>query len=107
MDTRGISRRNVLLTGSTALAALAFLRLDRLVAAAPLQPGEEVVPWLDQRAEVPPPAQNVIGQQLVWEELDSWITPNDKFFTINHFGTAGRSTCRAGASTSPGWSSSR
>ena len=76
----------MLLTGSTALAAVAFLRLDRLVAAAPLQPGEEVVPWLDQRAEVPPPAQDVIGQQLVWEELDAWITPNDKFFTIKHFG---------------------
>ena len=86
MDTRSISRRNALLTGSAALAALAFLRLDRLVAAAPLQPGEELVPWLDQRAEVPPPAQNVIGQQLVWEELDSWITPNEKFFTIKHFG---------------------
>jgi DMSO/TMAO reductase YedYZ molybdopterin-dependent catalytic subunit len=76
----------LLLTGSTALAAVAFLRLDRLVAAAPLQPGEELLPWLDQRAEVPPPAQNVIGQQLVWEELDAWITPNDKFFTIKHFG---------------------
>jgi DMSO/TMAO reductase YedYZ molybdopterin-dependent catalytic subunit len=85
MKTTRVSRRE-LLTGSTALAAVAVLRLDRLVAAAPLQPGEEVVPWLDQRAEVPPPAQSAIGQQLVWEELDSWITPNDKFFTIKHFG---------------------
>src|SRR5690349_5073851 len=85
MKTTGVSRRE-LLTGGTALAAVAFLRLDRLVEAAPLQPGEEVVPWLDQRAEVPPAAQSAIGQQLVWEELDSWITPNDKFFTIKHFG---------------------
>jgi DMSO/TMAO reductase YedYZ molybdopterin-dependent catalytic subunit len=75
-----------LLTGGSALAALTFLRLERLVSAAPLQPGEELVPWLDQRAEVPPPAQDVIGHQLVWEELDSWITPNEKFFTIKHFG---------------------
>jgi len=81
-----MSRRKALLTGSTALAALAFLRLDRLVAAAPLQPGEELVPWLDQRAETPAPARERVGQQLVWEELDSWITPNDKFFTIKHFG---------------------
>ena len=95
MDARSISRRDLLLMGSTALAATAFLRLDRLVAAAPLQPGEEVLPWLDQRAEVPPPAQNVIGHQLVWEELDSWITPNDKFFTIIHFGTP--------AIDMPGW----
>jgi DMSO/TMAO reductase YedYZ molybdopterin-dependent catalytic subunit len=85
MDTRGKSRRELLLTGSTALAAVAFLRLNRLVAAAPLEPGEEVLPWLDQRQEVPPPAQSIIGQQLVWEELDTWITPNDKFFTIKHF----------------------
>jgi DMSO/TMAO reductase YedYZ molybdopterin-dependent catalytic subunit len=87
MDARGRSRRDMLLTGSTALAALTFLRLDRLVEAFPLEQGEEVLPWLDQRAEVPPPAQSVIGQQLVWEELDSWITPADKFFTIIHFGT--------------------
>jgi DMSO/TMAO reductase YedYZ molybdopterin-dependent catalytic subunit len=76
-----------MLAGGAMVAGLAFLRLDRLVAAAPLQAGEEVIPWLDQRAEVPPPAQSVIGHQLVWEELDSWITPNDKFFTIIHFGT--------------------
>ncbi len=81
-----MSRRELLLAGSTVRAAMVFLRLDRLVAAAPLQPGEVVLPWLDQREEVPPPAQNRIGQQLVWEELDSWITPNDKFFTIQHFG---------------------
>ena len=61
--------------------------VERLpVAAAPLQPGEELVPWLDQRAETPAPARERVGQQLVWEELDAWITPNDKFFTIKHFG---------------------
>jgi DMSO/TMAO reductase YedYZ molybdopterin-dependent catalytic subunit len=87
VDTHGISRRELLLTGSTALAALSFLHLDRLAEAFPLEQGEEVLPWLDQRAEVPPPARSVIGQQLVWEELDSWITPADKFFTIIHFGT--------------------
>ena len=86
MDTRGKSRRHMLLTGSTALAALAFLRLERLVEAVPLEPGEEVIAWLDQPAELPAPAQSVIGQQLVWEELDAWITPNDRFFTIKHFG---------------------
>jgi DMSO/TMAO reductase YedYZ molybdopterin-dependent catalytic subunit len=75
-----------MLAGGAAVAGLAFLRLERLVAAAPLQPGEEVVPWLDRPAEVPPPARSVIGQQLVWEELDSWITPTDRFFTIAHFG---------------------
>ena len=27
----------------------------------------------------------VIVQQLDWEQLDSWITPNDQFFVIKHF----------------------
>ena len=86
MDARGMSRRELLLAGSAAVAGAAFLRLDRLVEAVPLEQGEEVIAWLDQPAEVPAPARDVIGQQLVWEELDSWITPNDRFFTIKHFG---------------------
>ncbi len=72
--------------GGAFAAGLMFLRLDRLVSAMPLEQGEVVLPWLDQPAEVPPPAQSVIGQQLVWEDLDSWTTPTDKFFTIAHFG---------------------
>ena len=75
-----------MLQGSAALAGLAFLRLERLVAAAPLQPGEELVPWLDQRTEMPPPARERVANQLVWEELDAWITSNDAFFIIKHFG---------------------
>jgi DMSO/TMAO reductase YedYZ molybdopterin-dependent catalytic subunit len=75
-----------MLTGGAFAAGIAFLRLERLVAAMPLEQGEVVLPWLDQPADVPPPAQAVIGQQLKWEELDSWITPNEKFFTIKHFG---------------------
>ena len=27
----------------------------------------------------PNPVPNVIKSQLVWEDLDSWITPNEKF----------------------------
>lgn len=86
MGRRTVSRRQAMLAGGAAAASIAFLRLDRLVAAMPLEQGEVVVPWLDQPAEVPPPAQAVIGQQLKWEELDSWITPANKFFTIAHFG---------------------
>ena len=86
MDPRGRRRRRLLRAGGTGLAALAFLRLERLVAALPLEQGEVVLPWLDQPAQPPPPAQAIIGQQLVWEELDAWITPTDRFFTIKHFG---------------------
>src|SRR5687768_11532868 len=95
VEKRVISRRDAMVAGGALAASLASLRLARLLASAPLQPGEMVIAWLDQRAEVPPPAQNVIGHQLVWEELDSWITPNDKFFTIIHFGTP--------AIDPPGW----
>jgi len=72
--------------GAAAVAGLAFLRLGRLVEAVPLQPGESVVPWLDRRPELPPPAKDAIAQQLEWEELDTFITPTDKFFVIKHFG---------------------
>ena len=41
------------------------------------------MPWLDQLAANPVP--EVIKTQLVWEDLDSWMTPNDKFFSIAHF----------------------
>ena len=47
--------------------------------------GLEVIPWLDQ----PPPAPfspNVAGNQLKWEELDSWLTPADNFHFVTHFG---------------------
>ena len=86
MDARGMSRRELLSTGSMTLAGLAFLRFGPGAQAFAAQPGEEIIPWLDQPAEVPAPARDVIGSQLRWEELDSWITPNDRFFSIAHFG---------------------
>jgi DMSO/TMAO reductase YedYZ molybdopterin-dependent catalytic subunit len=86
VDVQSRSRRNLLFMGGAGIAALALARLDRLALAVPLDQGEVVIPWLDQPAEVPPPAQSVIGQQLVWENLDAWITPTEKFFTVAHFG---------------------
>jgi DMSO/TMAO reductase YedYZ molybdopterin-dependent catalytic subunit len=83
MATRFMSRRDVLLQGSLAIAGLALLRAPRLAEAFSAQPGEEVLPWLDQPA--PNPVPDVIGPQLRWEDLDSWITPNDQFFTIKHY----------------------
>ncbi len=47
MDARALSRRELLLAGGAAVAGVALLRLDRLVAAVPLEQGEEVLPWLD------------------------------------------------------------
>ena len=48
-----------------------------------LHAGEVVIPWLDQPA--PNPLPDVIGHPLVWEEVDSWLTPNDEFFTVKHY----------------------
>ncbi|MET0706368.1 MAG: sulfite oxidase [Tardiphaga sp.] len=80
---QNIQRREFITKGSAAIAGLAALYATRQAYAFPGQPGEEIVRWLDQPA--PNPVPEVIKNQLVWEDLDSWITPNDKFFSIAHF----------------------
>ena len=80
---QNIQRREFITKSSAAIAGLAALYASRRAYAFPSQPGEEVVRWLDQPA--PNPVPEVIKNQLVWEDLDSWITPNDKFFSIAHF----------------------
>jgi DMSO/TMAO reductase YedYZ molybdopterin-dependent catalytic subunit len=82
MDNHTLSRRELFATGGATLAGLALLNA-RFASAAPLQAGEEVIPWLDQMTENLEP--QAIVNQLVWEEVDSWITPNDKFFGIAHY----------------------
>ena len=82
MENPTLSRRDLLVAGGATLAGMALLN-TRFTHAAPLQAGEEVLPWLDQMTENLEP--NAIVSQLVWEELDSWITPNDKFFGIIHY----------------------
>jgi DMSO/TMAO reductase YedYZ molybdopterin-dependent catalytic subunit len=77
-----LQRRDFVLKGGAAVAAMALLQGTRAFAF-PSRSGETVIPWLDQQA--PNPAPNVIKSQLVWEDLDSWITPNEKFFGIGHF----------------------
>lgn len=82
MQSPTLSRRQLIATGGATLAGLALLN-RRFAQAAPLAAGEEVIPWLDQMSENLEP--NAIVSQLVWEEVDSWITPNDKFFGIAHY----------------------
>lgn len=76
-------RREFIGQAGAAIAAFAVLQSARRARAFPGEAGEEVVPWLDQPAPNPDPFG--IQDQLVWEELDSWITPNDEFFSISHF----------------------
>ena len=78
-----LPRREFIVTGSAALASLAVLQSARFAHAFPTRPGDTVIPWMDQPAPNPDPVG--IQTQLVWEDLNSWVTPNDKFFSISHF----------------------
>jgi DMSO/TMAO reductase YedYZ molybdopterin-dependent catalytic subunit len=78
-----LPRREFIIQGSAALAALAVFHSSRFARAFPSREGEKVIAWLDQPAPNPNPVG--IQSQLVWEDLDSWVTPNDKFFSISHF----------------------
>ena len=83
MGTREISRRKLLWQGSAAFAGLALTRSPWIAEAVPSRPGDEVIPWLDQ----PPanPSGGVVENLQRWEELSSWVTPNDKFFSVGHY----------------------
>src|SRR3954454_23291580 len=74
MNKDQISRRSLLLKGGgTTWAGLTALQL-----AGPASvfgnADEEVIPWLDQ-APPPPFPPSAVGNQVVWENLDSWFTP--------------------------------
>jgi DMSO/TMAO reductase YedYZ molybdopterin-dependent catalytic subunit len=86
MTTHEMSRRTLLKGGGAALAGATVLSASGPAHAFPGEPGDEVLPWLDQPTASPLPPAN-LGQQLVWEELDSWLTPADAFFVVNHYGT--------------------
>ncbi len=77
--TSELQRRTVL---GGALAGAALLQ-NRAFA----QSGsnQKVIPWSDQPPPVPPPLANVAKGLTRWEDLDAWITPNEKFFSIAHY----------------------
>src|SRR5687767_1945267 len=83
MTPFAISRRALLQQGSAAVAGLSVLRVAGPTAAFQTPVAGEVIPWLDQPD--PNPEPEAIVRQLEWEQLDSWITPNDQFFVIKHF----------------------
>lgn len=78
MEKPDISRRN-LLKGGGALTGLSLLRVA-FPSSALSASDEEVLPWFDQ----PPP--DVADNLHPWEELDTWITPIERFFNVNHYG---------------------
>jgi DMSO/TMAO reductase YedYZ molybdopterin-dependent catalytic subunit len=105
VEQHDLSRRNLLKGGGAMLAGLTVLQVagpsqafaasaddggddiadDRTLDPANTIPGGDVIKWDDQPADIPPPAQDVIGHPLEWENLNSWLTPNDQFFTVKHY----------------------
>ena len=83
MKSNRLSRREFLRSGGSALAGLALFKSPWAFPDFALQEGEIVLPWLDQREGDPPPER--VANQQTWEALDSWITPNDRFFSIAHY----------------------
>ncbi|HYI92170.1 MAG TPA: molybdopterin-dependent oxidoreductase [Bryobacteraceae bacterium] len=83
MDNQDISRRTILKGGGAAFTAMTTLRVTT-PAPAFGQAGEEVIPWLDTLP--PPPPSDVNDNLQPWEKLDSWITPAERFFNVNHYG---------------------
>ena len=84
MTAQGASRRELLGYGSAAAAALALLRFPGLAQAFPSRPGEEVLPWADQPAPNPVPER--VGGLRRWEELNAYLTPTGRHFTVVHYG---------------------
>jgi DMSO/TMAO reductase YedYZ molybdopterin-dependent catalytic subunit len=85
MVNQEMSRRTLLKGGGAAFAGLTTIHVAGPAQAFPGHPGDEVIPWLDQPA--PNPVPQIAQRQLVWEELDSWLTPADEFFIISHYNT--------------------
>ena len=74
-----LQRRAVLggaIAGATLLQRRAFAQSGQTL---------KTIPWSDQPPPVPAPLENVVKGQTPWENLDSWITPNDRFFSIAHY----------------------
>ena len=86
MEQREMPRRTILKGGAAGVAGMSVLHASGAAHAFPGgREDDQVVPWLDQPTDIPPPAQNILGHPLVWEDLDSWRTPNDEFFTVKHY----------------------
>jgi DMSO/TMAO reductase YedYZ molybdopterin-dependent catalytic subunit len=73
-----MQRRDVLLSGAMASVVLLSQRAFG-------QTAGKVVPWTDQPAAVPPSLESVVRGLSPWEDLNSWITPNESFFSIAHY----------------------
>ena len=105
MTTTSISRRGLLQAGGTAVAGMSVLQISGPAEALgtgspdsvpwlrnhgdppetyPGNPNDEVILWEDQPPPFPPGMG--VGNQQVWEELSTRLTPADNFFFVSHYG---------------------
>ena len=82
-----VSRRDFLIRGSSVLAALALSDSPLFAQIWRTSEGEKVIPFLDQTPAPPDEAVRQYGELNTrnWEQLSSWITPNEDFFTVSHY----------------------
>ncbi|MEZ6148294.1 MAG: molybdopterin-dependent oxidoreductase [Planctomycetaceae bacterium] len=79
MSDQPITRRDVIRAGlSSAAAGVALMARPQFVFSAE-SVEEELVPFLDTPRAAP--------NRLDWETLDSWLTPQDQVFNVQHYGT--------------------
>src|SRR2546425_1097938 len=78
MSAQPLTRREML-RGSVAFAALAFAQQPLSIFGFDEAGADEtVVPFLDAQPK---------GKMLYWQDLTSWITPNDQLYSVSHYGT--------------------
>jgi DMSO/TMAO reductase YedYZ molybdopterin-dependent catalytic subunit len=87
LESTGLSRRDFLVKGGSALALLVMtdpVHFARLAGAA--EDGR-VIPFLDRPPAAPDAAVKAYGElnRMDWQQLSEWITPNDQFFTVSHY----------------------
>lgn len=84
---RGVSRRELLIQGGSALALSALMDSPLFAQTLAANEDEAVIPFLDR----PPSPPDQIVQQygelntLKWQDITSWITPADQFFNVSHY----------------------
>src|SRR2546427_4752808 len=73
-----LTRRDMF-RGTVAFATLAFAQHPLSVFGFD-EPGADdtIVPFLDAQPK---------GKMLYWQDLTSWITPNDQLYSVSHYGT--------------------
>lgn len=83
----GLSRRDFLVRGGSAIALMAMMDASLFAQMAGAVDDGEVIPFIDRPPDAPEAAVKAYGElnRLDWQKLTQWITPSDQFFTVSHY----------------------